>query len=523
MPDPVDAVVKAPGYAGASSRTHARSRSALASTLAPLALVVAIGALLVLPRLGSQSLWIDELLTVGPALDATDLGDLIARVRTVDTQPPGSHLVWFALRDALPRGELWLRMPSFVAIELGLLVLYVALARLFGPQAALATVAIAQISPFLCFYAAEARNYALWFLVLATSIAVAVRWHESASTGRGRLWRWTVALAVVNAAGLWTHLFHAFAIVAELAVLTVPVAVGGARWRSPRRALLALAGAQVLTAALFAPWALVMLHAARTGAVGVPWTRPFSLASIGYYAFAAHFGSSFGPSLRVLHVATIGELLRRYPIALALAGGAIAVTLATWGILVRDAVRDARRRWELLPLVVWPLATIAGPLAYAARTHFPLHPRHLMLVWPLVPLVLALGILRHPRWRLPLAAAVALQVLALGNLLYDPTYAKDDERGAVAFAEQHSTGVAYVLGDVAPYYATKTRGRVKNFRDFAPDATDVWLVDNRTWEEPNRLHRRALAVQMRALGLAYVGGTARYHGIVIRHWTARHP
>src|SRR6185369_5606785 len=158
--------------------------------------------------------------------------------------------------------------------------------------------------------------------------------------------------------------------------------------------------------------------------------------------------------------------------------------------------RDPRRRSELLVLVVWPLTTMAGPIAYAAAKGFPLHPRHLMLVWPLLPLVLALALVRHPRLRPAVVAAMVVQAVALGNLLFLPAYAKDDERGAVAFAEQHSGGAAYVLGDVAPYYATRARGRWKNFRDFATDATDVWLVDNRTWEPQNRELRRQLAQRM---------------------------
>lgn len=507
----------------ASGRARAAGKTSLVTAAMPaLAAIMLLGTLLVLPRLGSQSFWLDETLTFGPALEATSVGDLVHRIRVVDTQPPGSHLVLYALRDVLPRNELGLRLPSFLAFELAVLMLYLAVARLWGSSVALGTAALAQLSPFLCFYAAEARNYALWFLVVVASLAAATRWLESARAGAAAAtWKWAIAWGVVNACGLWTHLFHAFAVFAQIVVIAVAFAAQRREWRARGRAAASLIVAQVVTGVLFAPWALVMAREIGTGRIGVPWTRPFSAASLGYYVFAAHFGGSLGPSLRTLHVAQSAELLARDPIVLALAAVAMAVTAWTYARLVRDARRDPSRRWELLPLVVWPLASVAGPIAYAAATHFPLHPRHLVFAWPLLPLILALGFQRYRRLRPALAAAAVLQVVALGNLLFDPYYAKDDERGAVAFAEQHSGRNAYVLGDVAPYYATRVHGDLKNFRAFGAAPDDVWLVDNRSWEKQNRRWRRDLDRTMTRLGLSYQGGTTSFRGIVLRHWTRK--
>ena len=44
---------------------------------------------------------------------------------------------------------------------------------------------------------------------------------------------------------------------------------------------------------------------------------------------------------------------------------------------------------------------------------------------------------------------------------WDASIWKDDERGAVQFAEAHSRPHAYVLGDVAPYYCSRERGQKK--------------------------------------------------------------
>ena len=40
--------------------------------------------------------------------------------------------------------------------------------------------------------------------------------------------------------------------------------------------------------------------------------------------------------------------------------------------------------------------------------------------------------------------------------------------------------------------ASELEGRIKNFLAFRPDTHDVWLVDNRRWEEENRRWRARL-------------------------------
>jgi uncharacterized membrane protein len=501
-----------------AATTVASLKSARAEALVAL---LVVGAALILPRLGNQSLWLDERLTIGPAVTATSVEDLVAQVRAVDTQPPASHLVLYALRDFLPQNEFFYRLPSFVAVELGLIAMYLFVRRLWGPVIAWTATACAQLSPFLCFYAAEARNYGLWFLCVTLSALLAADWYEAARDGRARrAWAAAIALGVVNAVGLWTHLFHAFLILTEVVILVGVALVRPATYALLRQALVSLVAAQLATAALFAPWAYIVARGFATGTAGVSWTRPFTLASLAYYAFAAHFGASLGPPLRTLHLWPFAAIVRDYPLAITAATLAIVVTAATHAALVRDAVRHPERRWELLLLVGWPAVSMAGPLCYAALRHFPLHPRHLLFVWPLLPIVLALGLVRHRRARPALLASLALALVATGNLLFNQRYAKDDERAAVRFAEDHSGPVAYVLGDAAMLYARRAEGHDKGFGDFRRDADDVWLVDNRVWEEQNQHARRRLALEMQAMGMRYEGGTTSFRGIVLRHWTA---
>ena len=175
--------------------------------------ILALATVVVVPRLGSQSLWTDEAFTILPALEARGLGDLPARVLARDTHPPLSHAVLYLTRGVLPQTEVGWRLPSFVFVELGLLFLYAAVARAWNRRIALAALVVGQVSPYLLFYAMEARNYALWFLTITASLYCMVRCAESLRTeGPGRTtWTWALLWGFANAAGMWTHMFHVFA------------------------------------------------------------------------------------------------------------------------------------------------------------------------------------------------------------------------------------------------------------------------------------------------------------------------
>ena len=483
------------------------------------AVILLVGSVLILSRLGTQSLWVDEALTVGPALEATGLSDFVARVREADTQPPASHLILYAMRDLLPRSELGFRLPSLVAIEIGLALFYLLLRRFWGIPTALIALALAQYASYLAFFAEQARNYGLWFLLINASLLLALLWHERAYAGRRGAAACALAWGLANGLGVWTHLFHVFVMAGEMTVVLAVVLARPADLRAPGRYLLGALVSQAVAVLLAAPWLITLAHGVATGqAVGVPWTRAFSVGSGLYYLYAFHFGASFGPDLRELHIEAFRTLLARYWLAFGVAGAVVVVTGIVYLRLIVDAVRGPQRRYELLPLVVFPFASLAGPLAYAVLRAFPLHPRHLLFVWPLVPVVLALGFVRMPRLRPVLALVVVAQLVAFANLLFNPRYWQDDERGAVQFAEAQSGDHAYVLGDVAPLYCARVQCRNKTFTDFPAGTQDVWLVDNRAWEPENERHLRELERKMQMLGFVSVGVHEGFRGIVLRHW-----
>jgi hypothetical protein len=192
-------------------------------------------------------------------------------------------------------------------------------------------------------------------------------------------------------------------------------------------------------------------------------------------------------------------------------------------LLARRAWGDQERRFTVIAVSLALVSGLLGPAFYVVLRNFPLLPRHLIYVWPALPILEAVALARLPRLRLPLLAVLALQAFALLSLLYNPIYAKDDERGAIHFALGRSGERPVVLGDVAPVYAPRGRGLLRNHTDpddtsrFA-DATDVWLVDTRSWEDPAGRYRARLQRALDGLGMTYAGEEGEFRGVVLRHW-----
>ncbi|HET8947808.1 MAG TPA: hypothetical protein VFQ07_12570 [Candidatus Polarisedimenticolia bacterium] len=491
-----------------------------------LAFVLAAGTLVTGARLGAQSFWIDEAITLVPVTQAQNTADLVARVRVIDTQPPASHAVLFFLRGLLPHDEFGWRLPSLLAVEAGVLLLALLGGRLFGAAGLFWTGLCAQISPYLLFYAMEARNYALWFLAVALAGYAMTRCLQAIAAGRppaevaiaAALW------AAANALGLWTHLFHLFALLAQGIVLAGLVLVLRPPRPIVRRGALVSAASLGASLLLFLPWIVTIAQGEHGVARGVGWTRQLHYGGFLYFPFALLFGFSLGPDLRELHEEPARGLLLAHPVPLLLAAVAIAGLAAGLAVSLRGARRAGDPPAAVLFLLV-PAAGFAGPVVYALARDFPLVPRHLMFLWPLVPLLQAHLASRRPRLQAVVAAVVCLQAVAAFNLLFDPAYAKDDERGAVRWAEARSGARPVILGDAAPLYAEKGLGLMKALTEPKSDrvlgsgATDLWLVDNRPWEDPQGNIREKTGQAAERLGLLPAESEARFRGLVLRHWS----
>ncbi len=123
-----------------------------------------------LPDLGRESLWTDELVSVG---DATHDLVRMLKIQAGDIHPPlHALLLWILMRITNDASEATVRLPSLIAVGVGLTGLALAAWRRLGVGAALLFMALGMASPLIAGFAAQARPHPLTFgLVCLTSAA----------------------------------------------------------------------------------------------------------------------------------------------------------------------------------------------------------------------------------------------------------------------------------------------------------------------------------------------------------------
>ncbi len=215
-------------------------------------------------RLGEQSLWYDEGVAYNHALRA--LPELIPLLQR-NVHVPAYFTLLGLWEDLAGASEFALRSLSVYFSLISVALAYLLGRHLFHPVAGLATAAFVSFNTFSIYYAAEARMYAMLTAVAAGSMLLFVvflsslcRAAPSCSPPRSRR-RCIIALGLVNALGLYTHVVFALVILTQLVLALLWLA---ASWGSERQAtasaptslgtLLDYLLANALTLLLFSPW-----------------------------------------------------------------------------------------------------------------------------------------------------------------------------------------------------------------------------------------------------------------------------
>lgn len=434
-------------------------------TRASLFAILLIALALRLWRLGADSLWYDETVTLFIAQE--DLARLTAHTAG-DIHPP----LYYYLQ------HFWLRLAgtgefsaAFLSLFFGLLLvaLVYRLARDLTGQEPLALLAglLVALSPYHLWYSQEVRMYTLGAcLGLAAALALC-RWLRTVQADERSLdVRWLAGYALAAALGLYTLYYFAF-LLTFLGLWGLAMAWRAGR-RSIRRWRLALAwcGAQVAALALFGPWLPIAFRQATVPPVP-PWR-------------------SFTPLVQVLQdswtALSVGQSL---PPHLAWPWLALTAVLVVWGIasLARDG-----KGWEALFLVGY----VAFPLAviYAASYVTPLfHPRYLFTYAPPFSILVAAGLVRLRRWGAWPQAVVLLALL--GGYAWSawrfetlPTYRADDHRGAVRYLEARlapgdavliNAGYVYTALEVYRQEPVAWRGRLVAYPQ-EPSPAEGWVL-----------------------------------------------
>lgn len=401
--------------ANATSATGARRRPGAGPTLLAVAALTVVGAALRL-AVSHESLFADELSTYW-IVTAHDLGGVLSTVHSTAEITPPLYFVLSWLFVHLGHTPELVRAPSLVAGIVSVPLVFLVGARTVGRRAALVATVLTTLSPFMIYYSAEARGYALMVaLVLGSTLAMLL----AADSGRRRWW---VVYAVCASGAMYTHYTAAFALGAQFCWLL---------WAHPaarRGAVIASAGA----VAGFTPWTSGLIDDLRspTGkilSVLSPFTLDSTRVTLEHWSVGYPY-SNLG--LRILPGTGALVLL-----ALALLAALIGLARARRASSARQAAPRDRR------IVLVGLLAVSVPVGTALVSLVSTHlfgVRNLAASWPFLALT-AGALLTVSRARASLvASALAVLAFAIGAVrMLNPAHGRPDYRGAAEFVDAHA-------------------------------------------------------------------------------------
>lgn len=412
--------------------TTSPTTEAISSTWRLSALVVTVltaAGAFIRVQVADQSLFADELSTYW-IVTGRGLGSVLSTVYSHAEISPPAFFVASWLTTQLGDGPEFVRLPSLIAGIATIPLIYLLGLRLVDRATGTVAAALTTFSPFMIYYSADARGYALMMFLVALSTFTMLNAADS------RRVHWWVAYAIATCAVVYTHYTGVFVLGAQLSWLL---------WAHPTARRTAL-WANLAAVVGFLPWMPGVVQDFRSWTLPILFgLQPFTLHSVGLslehwtigYPYAIDRGAIDLPG----------------PYALGLL--AVALLLALTG-LGRELVRRrqvARPRQLPSRMVLVVLLAISVPVGAAICSSVGVQlfsVRGLAASWPGFALVLAtLLCAAGPRLGY-VAAALAVTAFALGGhkLLTEP-YQRPDYRTAADFIDRQARPGDVVLDHTA--------------------------------------------------------------------------
>lgn len=280
-----------------------------------LVLIVAYGVRVHL--LGAQSLWYDEGVAYGHS--QRNLLDMIPLLQR-NVHVPGYFWALAVWEDVAGASEFSLRYLSVMFSMISVAFTYALGKQLYGRIAGLAAAGFVALNTFSIFYAQEARMYAMLAAVAATSMWLFIGWTRAYQRQQG-IFTYGIALALVNALGMYTHFSYALVMVAQgvmaalwiLALLAGIIRLDNPYFRPTSRyirsglepiytisttirALLIYAILNFITIALFSPWIPIALRqtSSQPNISDIVPIEQMLRVLQGWFAFGLTFEDHFG-------------------------------------------------------------------------------------------------------------------------------------------------------------------------------------------------------------------------------------
>ncbi len=401
--------------------------------LAAALFLLALGAGLRFYALDRHSLWTDEFFTL------CTIGAVHAPLAPSEPTPPFYFLLlkpWIAAAGSSPGA---IRALSAVWGVVGLVVIWLAAARLIAPRAGLFALALVALSPWHLAYSQEARAYAILFALSAASM-----WMLAEALRCSR--RWWIAYVPITAALLYTHYWGLFVWFAGVSFATHFV------FRHPQSAFRTLLPV-ALAGACFVPHLPTLAAATAAHVQPAFWTPPPALANLGS-TLVCFTGTRF----------YVGGWLFSLGAAVALAVGILAA-LWTTGLLAESNMR----RW----LVCYTAAALLLPFAisYALPQMFGAWWRYPMATYPAAIWLAARGWNLWPRSGRAASVAALVLLMTAGDVYYFTGYQKGNvKQAAQLVASQPVTdSVLIVPAYLEPLWRLYYRGPLLTIHEAGMD------------------------------------------------------
>ena len=393
-----------------------------------LLLATVVGTGLRFLKLGHQSLWADEMLTVRNAF----IGKQISMSDIIHNLQGPAISLGMHFWGAVGSSDAFLRVPFAIAGCLTVVAVYLLARSVMDSWAALHSVFLASISPILIWYSQEIRGYSFVILFMVMMTYFFVKWVIRPTA------RTLMVYGIFLFLGLVSNLSAGFVAVSHLFYLVL----------SPGRRKLVgkWVVAVFIVLLVFSPWVreiMVRVHPEKlvTGEEGDTLRGGAQLSSVSlpYAFFTYSVGYSLGPSVRELQTRraeSVSENLHW----IALAGAVFAIP-----IVVGIAGMARRNPSLLFFLLVWLGVPVAAVSALVLRNIKVFTPRYALVSIPAYLLLVGYGlagITRTRYWPFVVLFA-AVMAVSIVNYFSSPVYAKDDFKREAEIIRQ-----GYMPGDV---------------------------------------------------------------------------
>lgn len=126
-------------------------------------IILFITSLIVLPNIGRESLWLDEIFSAIAAVKTSSLFLMFSEHISRDGSPPLYHILLFYWGKIVGSSDIAIRLLSYIFTLFGFIFSYLLLIKYFTRRIAIIFLSLSAFTPGVLYFAQEARMYALLY------------------------------------------------------------------------------------------------------------------------------------------------------------------------------------------------------------------------------------------------------------------------------------------------------------------------------------------------------------------------